>query len=260
MVFRGSTSGPTVGAYLTRSARTPSLVEHGALKIDGKRVNCGKRPTVLNPNFDSWGGAFPGFLILNTKKISGLSTQVKLYIYSHECGHQFEGADEIKADLFAIRRGVKWGWLDAQGMEDICAFISQLKGDSVHPPGPKRCDIMRKHYQARSRKSAARRRPLLRHDRAPRPWDPRSSALVEDPGDHQPEDHEEDQEAEMVKGSSPKMASPPETIAIIRTTTSDTPKLISAAFFEPEPSGERVARTGEPGQVIAAAPPRRQQQ
>ena len=147
-VFRGSTSGPTVGAYLDEVGPDASLVEHGALMIDGKRVNCGKRPTVLNPNFDSWGGAFPGFLILNTKKISGLSTQVKLYIYSHECGHQFEGADEIKADLFAIRRGVKWGWLDAQGIEDICAFISQLKGDSVHPPGPKRCDIMRKHYQA----------------------------------------------------------------------------------------------------------------
>ncbi len=55
--------------------------------------------------------------------------------------------DETKADLFAIRRGVKWGWLDAQGMEDICTFISQLKGDSVHPPGPKRCDTMRKYYR-----------------------------------------------------------------------------------------------------------------
>ena len=110
-------------------------------------MNCGKRPTVLNPNFDSWGGAFPGFLILNTKKINGLSTQVKLYIYSHECGHQFIGADETKADLFAIRRGVKWGWLDAQGMEDICTFISQLKGDAVHPPGPQRCETMRKYYR-----------------------------------------------------------------------------------------------------------------
>ena len=146
-VFKPSTSGPSVDAYLDEVGPDASLVEHGALMIDGKRVNCGKRPTVLNPNFDSWGGAFPGFLILNTKKITGLSTQVKLYIYSHECGHQFEGADEIKADLFAIRRGVKWGWLDAQGMEDICTFISQLKGDSVHPPGPKRCETMRKYYR-----------------------------------------------------------------------------------------------------------------
>ncbi len=32
-------------------------------------------------------------------------------------------------------------------MEDICTFISQLKGDSVHPPGPQRCETMRKYYQ-----------------------------------------------------------------------------------------------------------------
>jgi hypothetical protein len=144
----GSTvDGPSLDEYIKQIGPDGKVIAHGQLKLDGRAVNCGKRPTVLNPNFDSWGGAFPGFLILNTKKISGLSTQVKLYIYSHECGHQFEGADETKADLFAIRRGVKWGWLDAQGMEDICVFISQLKGDSVHPPGPKRCEVMREYYR-----------------------------------------------------------------------------------------------------------------
>jgi hypothetical protein len=142
-----TTAGPSLDDYLKQVGPDGKLVAHGALKLDGKVVYCGKRPTVLNPNFDSWGGAFPGFLILNTKKINGLSTQVKLYIYSHECGHQFIGADETKADLFAIRRGVKFGWLDAQGIEDICTFISQLKGDAVHPPGPQRCDTMRKYYR-----------------------------------------------------------------------------------------------------------------
>jgi len=142
-----TTSGPSLDAYVKEVGSDAKVVPHGQLKIDGRAVNCGTRPTVLNPNFDSWGGAFPGFVILNTKKIGGLSTQVKLYIYSHECGHQFEGADETKADLFAIRRGVKWGWLDAQGMEDICTFIAQLKGDSVHPPGPKRCETMRAYYR-----------------------------------------------------------------------------------------------------------------
>jgi hypothetical protein len=144
----GSTaSGPSLDEYMKDVGGDAKLVAQGALKIDGRAVTCGRRPTILNPNFDSWGGAFPGFLILNTKKIQGLSTQVKLYIYSHECGHQFEGADETKADLFAIRRGVRWGWLDAQGMEDICTFISQLKGDAVHPPGPERCETMRKYYR-----------------------------------------------------------------------------------------------------------------
>jgi hypothetical protein len=138
-VYEGSTaSGPSLEAYVEEVGPEAKVVEHGALEIDGKSVNCGKRPTVLNPRFDSWGGAFPGFVILNTKKIEGLSTQVKLYIV---------GADEVKADLFAIRRGVKWGWLDAQGMEDICAFISKLKGDAVHPPGPQRCEAMRRYYR-----------------------------------------------------------------------------------------------------------------
>jgi len=147
-VYRGAPgSGPSMEDYLEQVGPAGKAVAHGQLKIDGKSVNCGTRPTVLNPNFDSWGGAFPGFLILNTKKISGLSTQVKLYIYSHECGHQFIGADESRADLFAIRRGVKWGWLDAQGLEEICIFISQLKGDAVHPPGPKRCETMRGYYR-----------------------------------------------------------------------------------------------------------------
>ena len=142
-----TTAGPTVEDYLKEAGPDAKLVNQGALKIDGRPVNCGKRPTVLNSNFDSWGGAFPGFVILNTKKIAGLSTAVKLYVYSHECGHQFEGPDETKADLFAIRRGVTRGWLDAVGMEDICTFISTLKGDGVHPPGPERCETMRKYYQ-----------------------------------------------------------------------------------------------------------------
>jgi hypothetical protein len=142
-----TTSGPSLQEYVKDVGPEAQVVPQGQLKIDGMSVTCGKRPTVLNPNFDSWGGAFPGFMILNNKKIIGLSTQVKLYIYSHECGHQFEGADETKADLFAIRRGVKRGWLDAEGMEDICAFISQLKGDAVHPPGPQRCETMRKYYR-----------------------------------------------------------------------------------------------------------------
>jgi hypothetical protein len=142
-----TTTGPTVEDYLKEAGPDAKLVNQGALKIDGRPVNCGRRPTVLNSNFDSWGGAFPGFVILNTKKIAGLSTAVKLYVYSHECGHQFEGPDETKADLFAIRRGVTRGWLDAVGMEDICTFISTLKGDGVHPPGPERCETMRKYYR-----------------------------------------------------------------------------------------------------------------
>lgn len=175
MTFRGGPGGPTVEKYLKDSGPDAKLVSHGDLTLDGKRVNCGKRPTVINNRFDSWGGAFPGFLILNTEKISGLSTAVKLYIYSHECGHQFEGPDETKADLFAIRRGVRWGWLDAVGMEEICVFISTLKGDAVHPPGPQRCETMRRYYQ-RLIESGGTRSARARPAQAPPAFQPHTLA------------------------------------------------------------------------------------
>ncbi len=95
--FSGS-DAPTVEDYLKEAGPEAKLVPFDKFKIDGRSVICGRRPVILNSNFDSWGGAFPGFLIINTKKITGLTTPVKLYIYSHECGHQFVGADETKAD------------------------------------------------------------------------------------------------------------------------------------------------------------------
>ena len=93
--FLQSSAGPSIDDYVNQAGPGVKVVPHGTLKIDGRMVNCGKRPTVLNSNFDSWGGAFPGFVILNTKKINGLSTAVKLYVYSHECGHQFVGPDAV---------------------------------------------------------------------------------------------------------------------------------------------------------------------
>ena len=53
----------------------------------------------------------------------------------------------MKADFFAIRRGMKLGWLNAQGMKDICTFISKLKATAAHPPGSARCEKMRKYYE-----------------------------------------------------------------------------------------------------------------
>src|SRR5262249_9704457 len=67
--FPQGSGGPTIDEYL-QQWRDAKLVSAGRLKIDGRTVNCGTRPTVINSNFDSWGGAFPGFLILNPKKIN----------------------------------------------------------------------------------------------------------------------------------------------------------------------------------------------
>jgi hypothetical protein len=67
-----TTSGPTVDEYMKEAGPDAKFVQYGALKIGSHSVTCGKRPTVMYPNFFSWGGAFRGFIILNTKKIPRL--------------------------------------------------------------------------------------------------------------------------------------------------------------------------------------------
>lgn len=133
--------------YMKAAGSRAELVKPGELKIDGHTMFCGRRPTVIDPEFSSWGGAYPGYLILNPKRMEGLSTVVKLFIFSHECGHQFIGRDENAADCFGIKRGRRYGWLDETGLDEVCQFMRKLKGTSVHASGPDRCEKMRKCYR-----------------------------------------------------------------------------------------------------------------
>ncbi len=113
----------------------------------GSRMRCGKRPTVLDPTLDDYGGAFDTFIILNPNLLKRLPKQVQLWVYAHECAHQFRGADEALADCFAIKRGVRYGWLNKNGMKQICKFIWSAPASTMHPPGPKRCVMMRKCFK-----------------------------------------------------------------------------------------------------------------
>jgi hypothetical protein len=139
-------TGPTLEEYMAYQGPGTKEIAQGKMTLDGHSVSCGKRPTVIDAKLDSWGGAYPGYLIINPDRLKGLATPVKFYVFYHECGHQFVGASEVGADCFSIRRGVMYGWLDDKGIDQVCAFISTLKGDAVHPPGSKRCDLMRQCY------------------------------------------------------------------------------------------------------------------
>ncbi len=140
--------------YLKEAGPKAKLVGAGELKIDGNTMLCGRRPTVIDPGFASWGGAYPGYLILNPKKMNGLATVVKLFIYAHECGHQFIGRDEQEADCFAVKRGRRYGWLTEEGLGEICSFMGRLKGDWDHASGQDRCQKMRICYKEAAPRAA----------------------------------------------------------------------------------------------------------
>ncbi len=138
---------PTVEQYAAHVGGR--IVPAGQLVLDGSRLVCGRRPTVLDSTLDDYGAAYPGFLILNPKLIARVPKAVKLWIYSHECGHQFRGPDEEVADCFAVQRGRRQRWLTTDGLQQICKFIGPAKGSSMHYSGPHRCRIMRQCFVER---------------------------------------------------------------------------------------------------------------
>jgi hypothetical protein len=142
---------PTPEEYVRKVGGDAQIVPAGMLTIDGHKVICGTRPTVLDSSLDDFGAAYSGFLILNPKLLAKIkSTPVKLWIHAHECGHQFRGPDEETADCFAVQRGRRQGWLTPEGLEEVCRFMAPAKGDNVHFTGTKRCQAMRECYADRS--------------------------------------------------------------------------------------------------------------
>jgi hypothetical protein len=141
-----ASASPTPEEYVAKVGADAKIVASSELAIDGRKVICGKRPTVLDNKLDDYGAAYPGFLILNPKLLAKVSTPVKLWIHAHECGHQYRGPDEETADCFAVQRGRRQGWLTLEGLEEVCKFISPAKGDSMHFAGSHRCEAMRKCY------------------------------------------------------------------------------------------------------------------
>lgn len=138
---------PTPEEYVAHVGGDARIVAPGEFKIDGQRMVCGQRPTVIDNQLDDYGAAYPGFLIMNEKLLSRLSTPVKMWIYSHECGHQFRGPDEATADCFAVQRGRRQLWLKSEGVEEICRFITPAKGDTMHFAGSHRCESMRQCFE-----------------------------------------------------------------------------------------------------------------
>jgi hypothetical protein len=139
----------TAEAYVAHVGGEATIIDHSELKLAGRRMTCGKRPVVIDPKLDDYAAAYPGFLILNPKKIEQVEPVVAWWIFKHECAHQFKGPDEETADCWAVQRGRAEGWLKPDGIEQICNFIRPAEGDSMHFSGSERCAIVRRCYGAK---------------------------------------------------------------------------------------------------------------
>ena len=141
----------TAETYVARNGG--NLGAAGQLEIDGRRMTCGKYPTVLDPDLHDFAAAPSGFLILNPDRFAGLATPVKLWIYAHECAHQTVGSDEAKADCGAVQRGRREGWLTASGLQQVCDFMRPARADRSHFSGAQRCIQMQECFRENSKPS-----------------------------------------------------------------------------------------------------------
>ncbi len=123
------------------------MQRNGAVKIAGRDLRCGSTRNVLDGRLPSEGAAAPGVLIINPRLIARMPQTVRLFIYYHECGHHNIGASELRADAWAVERGVREGWLDKAGLRQVCRSFGNMPATRTHPSGRSRCRNLDRTYE-----------------------------------------------------------------------------------------------------------------
>ncbi len=108
-------------------------------ELAGRTVRCESVRIVTDNRLPSEGAAAPGVLILNPRMLREQPPLVGLFVFHHECGHHHVGDSELKADCWAVDRGVRDGWLDQKGLKAVCDSFEDAPETATHPSGRRRC-------------------------------------------------------------------------------------------------------------------------
>ncbi|MGE0766761.1 MAG: hypothetical protein AB7L90_09880 [Hyphomicrobiaceae bacterium] len=160
------------------SAEQPvRLARGGAIEMAGRQVRCDRVRLELDRHLDNLGAAAPDdrLLVLNPRLLGNYSKTVQLFVFHHECGHHRVGESELKADCWAVDRGVHDGWLDRNGLAQVCRSFANAPETDTHPSGRRRCANIDQCFAAaelavaREKKDAEKRIAALTAVTAARP-------------------------------------------------------------------------------------------
>ena len=131
---------PSIG----QAAEQPApmrLGRGGAVEVAGRAVYCANVRTRLDRSLPNLGAAAPDakLMVLNPSLMSRFSGPVQLFVFHHECGHHHVGASELEADCWAVSEGVRSGWLDRNGLGQVCRSFGNAPETDTHPSGKRRC-------------------------------------------------------------------------------------------------------------------------
>lgn len=129
-------SPPAISA---QSAEKIAKQRDGSILIAGRSLRCGNMRNVLDPGLQNLGLAAPGVVVFNPRQLNRWPDTVRLFVFHHECGHHHVGGDELGADCWAVKEGVREGWLTRDGLGQVCRSFGGGPATSTHPSGARRC-------------------------------------------------------------------------------------------------------------------------
>ena len=119
-------------------AESENWVGH-SITLAGHKMVCGKADILLDRELPSEGGAGDTTLILNPDMLNAQPPTVRLFVFTHECGHLTVGDSELDADCWAVGRGVREHWLDRRGLDQVCQSFDGAPETDTHPSAKRRC-------------------------------------------------------------------------------------------------------------------------
>lgn len=133
-------------AFAQSAASPVSLQRDGAITMAGRALKCGSVRNVLDNRLPNLGIASPGVLVMNPRLLTRQPQTVRFFVFYHECGHHHVGGNELKADCWAVGEGVREGWLDRQGLTQVCASFNDAPPTPTHPSGRARCSALERCF------------------------------------------------------------------------------------------------------------------
>lgn len=110
-----------------------------SVTLAGRKMSCGKADIMIDRDLPSEGGAGDTVLILNPNMLNKQPPTVRLFVFKHECGHITVGDSELDADCYAVNYGVREGWLDRKGLNEVCDSFEGAPETDTHPSAKRRC-------------------------------------------------------------------------------------------------------------------------
>lgn len=113
----------------------------GFIELAGRQVSCSNVRTRFDEGLPNLGAAAPdeSLMVLNPRLLGRYAKPVQLFVFHHECGHHRVGASELRADCWAVGEGVRNGWLDRNGLAQVCRSFANAPETETHPSGRRRC-------------------------------------------------------------------------------------------------------------------------